>query len=317
MKYSILVTSIGSYSAECTIDSLRDHFSGAFYGCDIHPAGWHSVSSKFDMVFRSPLVKDEDNYDKFIQNLCSQYDIDMIIPLTDVDVDFFNRRRQRFKDIGVQVTLANETFISVARDKRELNQYIIRQNFDSIKTFTFEELTDAPYPLIAKPADGRSSEGIHLLDTKKALRPGFDYSHYVFQEIMEGDVCCVDYVRDSISNRSFYLPRIELLRTKHGAGTTVKTIKSKKIGKIVESIGQDLDIHGCINMEFIINGNKLYLMDINPRFSAGIGFSKLAGYDFVKNHVYAFTGTDIETDTPYSSIIAQKKIVDVVNKRLD
>jgi carbamoyl-phosphate synthase large subunit len=35
-------------------------------------------------------------------------------------------------------------------------------------------------------------------------------------------------------------------------------------------------------------------MDINPRFSAGIAFSKFAGYDFVKNSFKILEGEDVD-----------------------
>ena len=37
---------------------------------------------------------------------------------------------------------------------------------------------------------------------------------------------------------------------------------------------------GVVNMEFIQNGDRFFFLEINPRFSGGVGFSVLAGYDF-------------------------------------
>lgn len=70
-------------------------------------------------------------------------------------------------------------------------------------------------------------------------------------------------------------------------------------------------------MEFIVNNGEYYLIDINPRFSAGVGFSKLAGYDFVKNHLLCFMNEDIDASVEYDCFIAQKKMVDVINELVD
>jgi carbamoyl-phosphate synthase large subunit len=53
-------------------------------------------------------------------------------------------------------------------------------------------------------------------------------------------------------------------------------------------------------------------MDINPRFSAGISFSILAGYDMVKNHLNCFMDNEIETNINYKTMIIAKKLSDVI-----
>ena len=57
---------------------------------------------------------------------------------------------------------------------------------------------------------------------------------------------------------------------------------------MISHLGKKLQILGAINAEFIFDGKQYYLMDVNPRFSAGIAFSRLAGYDIVKNHFLCF-----------------------------
>jgi len=316
MKYNFLITSIGSYSADCAINSLKNSFDGKFYGCDIYPAEWHAVSKKFDAVYHAPLVSNVKKYYDFILNLCNNHDINIIIPLTDIEVDFFNYYRVDFEQKNIIVTISNEYSISFSRSKKKINQYVSQNDFDNIPTFLYEEIEKAKFPLIAKPIHGRSSEGIIRINKIENVDKNLDYSNYIFQEIIEGNICTVDYIRSSKSRRSFSLPRIELLRTANGAGMTIKTIRSNKLRELVEKIGTDLNFNGCINMEFIVSGNNFYLMDVNPRLSAGIGFSKLAGYDFVKNHVSAFIDDDIEKGTRYELLIAQKKMIEVVNKHL-
>ena len=74
---------------------------------------------------------------------------------------------------------------------------------------------------------------------------------------------------------------------------------------------QTLDIIGCINIEFIKSENDYFLMDINPRFSAGIAFSLLAGYDFIQNHIKCFQGISIDTDLEYKETILTKKYIEL------
>lgn len=72
----------------------------------------------------------------------------------------------------------------------------------------------------------------------------------------------------------FSIPREELLRTKNGAGTTVRIVPDSDLMQMASYIGKKLNVRGCINMEFIRSKDSTYyLIDINPRFSAGVAFS--------------------------------------------
>lgn len=70
-------------------------------------------------------------------------------------------------------------------------------------------------------------------------------------------------------------------------------------------------------MEFIVNEKGRFLIDINPRFSAGIGFSRLIGYDLVNNALNCFLGRNIKQIKSFKHCIAEKVIVEKVNIDLD
>ena len=77
-------------------------------------------------------------------------------------------------------------------------------------------------------------------------------------------------------------------------------------------ITEKLSIVGCINIEFIKFEGVYYLMDVNPRFSAGIAFSILAGYDVVKNHLNCFIGTEIQFFNDFDELIMTKNFNEII-----
>lgn len=311
---NILVTAIGSFSAQCVVDSLKAIKSiNKIIGCDIYPKQWHNVSKDLDIVMLSPLLSEKEKYKQFIEDSCKKHHIDLIIPLTDTEVDFFNLHRNYFKEKNIQITIGNPEFISIARDKKKLSEFIKQNSFDNITTYCLEDLDKAHFPIIGKPIDGRSSEGLIRLNSINEFNNRIDYSNYIFQEEIVGQICTVDYIRDCKSKDYIAIPRIELLRTKNGAGMTIEIINDLKILQITNKIGDLLNVHGCINFEFILNHNKYYLIDLNPRFSAGVGFSKVAGYDFPKNLYKLYSNETIDPSVTYKGMILQKKMIEVVN----
>src|SRR5690606_7127887 len=119
----------------------------------------------------------------------------------DSEVDIFNKYRHKFKN--TQLILSDKFFLEIARNKENLNNFLIDNQYQFIKTYTISDITNAQFPLIAKPKDGRSSEGIHILNNLNEYKVlNIDYGNYIFQEILEGNICTIDVVKDKYGNTS-------------------------------------------------------------------------------------------------------------------
>lgn len=311
---NILVTAIGSMSADCVIHSLKEH-DCFVVGCDIYPAEWHASSKDCDLVVQSPMAHDEILYVDFMINLSVNNNIDYIFPLIDVEVDVLNKYRSEFEEKGIEICLPPPEAIEIAR-----NKYALYKRFKDDKTIpsitTFSSKTDPilspKFPYIAKPCDGRSSEGLVFINDINELNAVFIQENYIIQEYIEGRIFTVDYIRNNMTGHDFSITREELLRTKNGAGTTVHMLNDETLKKMSSHIGNTLNINGCINLEFIKSDERYYLIDINPRFSAGIAFTKLSGYDIVGSHLNCFTGKDIYNPVPIQENIITKRYIDII-----
>lgn len=308
-----LVTAIGSMSAECVIKCLKakKHF---VIGCDIYPGEWHYESKICDKFIRAPYATCEDDYIQFLLNTCIRYNLNYIIPLTDLEIDVINRQRNRFDEKHIILCMQTQAVLSVAR-----NKFVLSQTFNddicvpSIKTSLLTSIpVDFPFPCIAKPYNGRSSEGLLRNASLEQIMAIKNKEDYIIQEQITGYVYTVDYCRSAMTGRDVAIPRLELLRTKNGAGLTIQITPDENLIRLASHIGNALDINGCVNFEFILNKERYYLIDVNPRFSAGIAFSCLTGYDMIMNHIYCFTNKDIEGPISLKKQIMIKKYDEVI-----
>ena len=87
-------------------------------------------------------------------------------------------------------------------------------------------------------------------------------------------------------------------------------LKYAKLESMVKYIGDKLQICGVVNMEFINHNDDFYLIDINPRFSAGIAFSCKSGYDFINAHLACFMGHSIKCSEGFDTGIFVKHYVE-------
>lgn len=310
----ILITAIGSMSAECAIKQLKaaGHF---IVGCDIYPGDWHFETKLCDVFVKAPYATKKDEYVNFLINTAIEYNLKYIIPLTDLEIDVINANRALFDDNHIVLCMQKDEVLTLARDKYKLSKAFENdEHVPSIKTCLLSEIDeDFKFPCIAKPYNGRSSEGLIRNATREQVEAIENKDIYIVQEQLDGNVFTVDFCRNANSGVSCAIPRQELLRTKNGAGLTIQTITDEKLIQLVSYIGNKMNISGCVCMEFILNEGKYYLIDINPRFSAGIAFSVVSGYNMIINHMNCFCGKDIDGQIPLKSQIIIKKYEEVIN----
>ena len=296
-KPTVLVTAIGSFSAQAVIDSL--HGMGCrVIGCDIYPREWVANTQLVDVFYQAPLVRDRDQYYEMIRRVVGDERVDFIFPLTDLEVDALNAVRD---SLGATLCLSSSETLSICRDKYRAYDFLHEVIPDSV--IPTERLADCDmhalrYPVICKPVDGRSSCGLFKALCEKELRQHLDHidaDRYCVQPMINGTVVTVDVVRNDATGATACVPRKELLRTLNGAGTSVYVFRDKELERMVRLIADKLRIHGCVNFEFIQSDDgSFHFLECNPRFSGGLSFTLDSGYDCVVNHLRCFTGQDID-----------------------
>ncbi len=309
MNDSVLVTAIGSFSADAVIAALKK-MGCRVIGCDIYPEMWHPCSKDLDAFFQVPFASEEEEYVRSLTDICRKEGVAFLVPLTDLEIDVLNRHRPIFIRNGICLCMQRAATLSVARDKYRLYTFFRDDPaVASIPTWhcpVKENITPA-YPYIAKPCNGRSSEGLVRIEDDDMLRQYLCKPNYILQQCKKGPVFTVDYVRSEATGSDMAIPRKELLRTKNGAGVIVEMMHNPDLERIASHIGAAIGIHGCVNMEFIQEGDSYFLIDINPRFSAGIAFSALTGYDMVLSHMNCFRGGEIQPAIPIRRQIIAKR----------
>jgi carbamoyl-phosphate synthase large subunit len=309
---NILITAVGSMSALEVVHSIRKNYPNyKIIGTDINEKSFLWITKELDTFYNLAKAKAA-NYVTDLIEICNVEKVDMIIPLTDPEVDTLCNNIERFKSEGIVLAVSNPREINKIRNKYNMSKFFENENiFNTIPNFDINKIAtnDIEFPLIAKKIDGRSSEGLMYLECEQdVLVFKNKLSEYIIQPVINGKIITIDIIND-ISNNFFCVAREEKIRTPHGAGLSVEIVIDERIKKISEIIARKLNLVGCINFELIQKENTFYLMDINPRFSAGISFSRIAGYDFVYNTIRVFKGMQIQTNLK----ITKKNISKVYN----
>ncbi|AGI22120.1 hypothetical protein H681_01190 [Pseudomonas sp. ATCC 13867] len=302
------MTAIGSFSAEAVITSLRRDPQARVVGVSSLPREWNASSPLLDAFHRVPAARDVLSYVGRVLDICETERVTHVLPLIDPEVDAFTRHQEAFSSRGITLCMAPAETVYISRDKWLVFE-AFRDNPDirPIPTWKMEDsaVEDLAFPLLAKPRDGRNSEGlVRIYDGEdlRHFRKKLKDREYVVQPLLDGDVCVVDIVRQRETGQWAGIARQELVRTPNGAGLTVRMLNDPLLVDAAGQIARTLDANGCINIEFLVQDGTSQLMDINPRFSGGIVFSHLSGYDMVSNHLRCFSGSML--DEPVAPIPA-------------
>lgn len=297
----VLVTAIGSFSADIVIKNMKK-LGFDVIGCDIYARSWVADSANVSAFYQAPYATDPERYLAFLKKICVEERIAFIMPLTDVEIDVLNLNRQWFDENGVCLCMSSTDTIETCRDKKKLYDFIAQKNMGirQIPTMLAAEVS-APcfdYPLVCKIRNGRSSQGLRYVHNEREWKAFVDSAalkDYMIQPRIDGSVVTVDVVRSPLTGQTVAVARRELLRTLNGAGTSVHVYRDACLEQQCVALANALGIIGCVNLEWIRDADRNYhFLECNPRFSGGVEFSCMAGYDFVGNHIRCFTNEPLD-----------------------
>lgn len=290
-----LLTAVGSASASSVTAQLKA-LGHRVIGCDIYPQAWNAASGEVDVFFQAVLAADRDVYIRQMEEAVQREHVDFLIPLTDIEVDALCSEKARFAAIDCTVCTPDEPAVRLCRNKLDMAQALemsgVCQIIPTVSPYGREPREDE-YPIMLKPVGGRSSQGQVIARTPEEYRAALiSRADYIAQPFIEGDVFTVDVARDLYGNVQAVC-RQELLRTVNGLGTTVRILPGHPLEKTCAAIAAQAGIVGVVNMEFIGREGEYHFLEVNPRFSGGVGFSIAAGVDFAALEILCHEGESI------------------------
>lgn len=304
---NILLTSAGRRTY------MVDWFKEALSGEGRVFAANSAVSPAFfnaDGYVITPLIYDG-NYIPFLLDFCKKNDIDLIVPLFDIDLPVLAAHREEFSKEGVFVLVSDRDTVNCCNDKYSMYLKLWRSGIRcphteinlsqaelSVKAMTMS------YPVMVKPRFGMGSIGVSKAYNKKELRVLYDicrrsieesYLKYesrpftdecvLIQELREGSEYGLDIVNDLEKNFVTVFIKKKLAMR---AGETDEAIilgpcdrEYEILRDLGESISKAFGHIGNMDVDVIMDTDNMcpYVIDMNARFGGGYPFSHMAGAD--------------------------------------
>lgn len=286
-KINVVVTGAGAIIGQGIIKSLRNSgLNVLVIGVDrtITPL----VNALCDLsIEKPPYPEDSEDYLQFWLHLLFVHQIDLVLPGLDIDMYFFQKNRASLQG---RVLLNAPQLIELCRDKWLFSEFCREQGLAIIPACEgnswqqcLQQLGDPPF--ILKPKSGSASSGIVRLDDEidynywnvKTKRPffvqkfiGSDDEEYTAAAFGLGDGTSTDSI---------------IFRRKLGAaGNTqyAEVVKHSGIEDWIRRLSHIFKPYGPTNYQFRLDGEDVFLLEINPRFSSSTSLRAAFGYNEAK-----------------------------------
>lgn len=238
----------------------------------------------------------EHNYIEELLDICKSEKVNMIIPLFEKEFELLSDYRTEFEKLGTYLLLSSKDIIKFCNDKWETYKFFKNNNIKTPETYLQHNLpSDINFPLIIKPADGMGSSGVFKANNREELKFFIKYvRNPIVQQCIEGIEYTIDVLCDLRGNIISIVPR-ERLEVRAGEVSKSRTVKDRDIIHKTYELCSKLKGIGPLTVQCIKSTeNKIFFIEINPRFGGGVPLTFEAGVDYGKLFCAMKAGEDIE-----------------------
>ncbi len=276
-----------------------------------------------DIALKVPSIYEPD-YIETIKKTINDYEVKALFSVNDLELPILSKYRKELEFHGANVIISSEEIIDICLDKWKTFIFFNSMGVLTPRTYlTLEDvrkallLKEVCFPLIVKPRWGSASIGVDVVENEEELILAFKMQHIkikrsilntissqnseesiVIQEKVDGDEYGMDILNDF--NGNFYGAFVrKKLAMRCGETDKAISVIDSKFTNMAKKIALKTKHIGNMDCDFFVRGDKIYFLEMNPRFGGGYPFSHKAG---------------INTPGIYISWLNNEKNVDGYNK---
>ena len=297
-----------------------------------------------DMAIKLPGIF-EDNYVSELLNIVKNHSVDAIISLNDLELPILAANKALFENLGARVIVSQLDVISIGFDKWKTYTFIKNLGLETPKTYididkAIEDIENGTltFPLVLKPRWGSGSIGIDFPESIEELKLSYKLQKIklkknilnkantedivqdiLIQQKLEGKEYGMDIVNDFEGNYFGSFVK-EKLAMRSGETDKAKSIIDSRFEGLGKTVSENLKHIGTIDTDVFLVNDKLYLLEINPRFGGGYPFSHEAGVNIAAIYIEWLKGNDNEDLSKFNNyrenVIFSKcdRLIEIFNK---
>lgn len=235
-----------------------------------------------DLVVHPPLSNTPE-YIPWLINTIKCYNIDMIIPAIEADMEVWNIHREILEKTGTKVLLNDSELITICLDKWKFYNKLREAHFNHcIETSITHDFQHFTKPFIIKPMRGYGSKGVVQIETKEEFE---QYESEIGKSlIMQEYVGNADeeYTASAFFDRISSLKAYIVMRRKLSKAGYTESSEVVFIDELIDIIRELSNLFkpiGPTNFQFRRHKGQWKLLEINPRISSSTSIRTAFNYN--------------------------------------
>jgi carbamoyl-phosphate synthase large subunit len=220
---------------------------------------------------------DDEGYIPALRSLVDEYDVGVIVPLTDLDPVVLAESRDA---LGTLVLLPEAEIVERLADKYLAHVLFEERGIDSPPTWLPRGVPDdASFPLLVKARNGFGSRHIYRADDRAQLGFFLGYTPVdsIVQACLAGEEFSIDVFCDLDGRCLNAIPRT-MIESKGGESIKGMTIQDERLIELGRDVAEKLKLVGPANIQCFREADGThYVTDINTRFGGGFPLPLAAG----------------------------------------
>ena len=269
MSKNILITCIGCAPASAICRALNNKYN--IYGIDMKEICIGNFICNFIQV---NYKFNTDKYWEKIYKIIEENKIEVVFVSLPFEAKEWSLRKNEFLSrYNSRIMLNNEKFCELTNNKENTYNFCIKNNINIPP-----KMDILSRPIVIKEINGCGSQNLQILKTIKEKNLPFNNKKCIIQKFIEGDEYTCDVLSDPNGNIVNIIPKKRCF-IKNGQSFISKIIKDKDVINFVYDVCKKIENKCAINVQVIKenNTNKIYLIEINPRFATSISLSIKGG----------------------------------------
>ena len=280
---NVLVTGAGAIIGYGIIEALRKSAKNvSIIATDIYAENYGKY--RCDKFYQVPYTNSPE-YESFFNKILEINNIDLVIPGIEQDVFYYNENHRKF---NTRFVLNKYNLIDLCSDKMRFFEFLNQLSFQDLIPTHLNLNFDSAYklfglPFIIKPKKSYASKGFHVINSNEdflKIQNEID-KDTIFQPFVGSDD--EEYTISVFGDgKGGYLDSIILRRYLSSSGASEKTFVKREDKDLMESISSLTKIFkpiGPTNFQYRKTGNKVFLLEVNPRISSTCSIRAKFGYN--------------------------------------
>lgn len=280
----VLFTNAGrrTYLVQFALDLVRSGYPLEVHvsDCTQFSAAMH-VSHKVRTHLLPPVYDVTGGYVDALLALTRREGIDVVFPLSDLDLQLLAQNRDAFRCSACTVIVAAEEVIEHCYDKRLTFAFCRAAGLPTPDSWFETAAYDGPFPVFQKHIFGSGSSGIRRIDSAAELS-GFVAGRDMLQAFVAGEEFGLD-ILNTLDGEFVAVCVKHKLLMRAGETDKAQVVRDAPLEALGRRIAAAFRHVGNLDCDVLrATDGSLYCIDFNPRLGGGYPATHLAGFDYLK-----------------------------------